>query len=508
MPRKISNIQVTLDEQLEDKLRVLAPDMTSYRIYKKSLDARRRGQLKEVYTVEVFENNEEPVKEDLTPEKMDYKGDPVVIVGSGPAGLFCALRLIERGIPCHLIERGGPVEQRIVKIAKFWRSGELDTNDNVCFGEGGAGLYSDGKLITRIRSPHIPYVMQKLVQFGAPEEIQYLSNPHVGSDRIRRLLPNMRKYLQANGCKVHFHSSVSELLFEGRQITGVKLKSGKEFHSDKVVLATGHSASDVFLFLRQNGIAVEGKSFAIGLRIEHPQELIDKAQYRQFAGHPKLGAANYSLTHHDPETDIGVYSFCMCPGGYVLSAGTETNGLVCNGMSNYLRNSGFANAAIVVTIDHQKRFRKNDLGGLEFRKELEQKAFRAAQKQTKGPFLPAQRVVDFLEGKIGELVKSSAPSGVVPARLDELLPMSLTEKLREGLEVFDKKIRGFTSEQAQLYGIESRTSCPVRVIRDPESLESVSHRGLYPAGEGAGYAGGITSCAVDGIKIAEKIAEA
>jgi uncharacterized FAD-dependent dehydrogenase len=504
--RVFHNITVGLDEELEEKLAWMMPGYASHRILKKSVDARQRHSPHFVYSVEAYSEGESQPERHFKIEKVKYTGPRPIIIGAGPAGLFAALRFVERGVPCLLLERGSVAEKRMRHINRFWRYGELDPENNVCFGEGGAGLYSDGKLITRIKSPHISYVMNRLVQFGAPGEIEYLANPHVGSDRIRRVIPRMRQYLIENGCEIRFDSPVTRFLMssttEGQQIVGVETKDGLQHHSDKVILATGHSASDIFDQLRESNVHMEGKSFAVGLRIEHPQKLINEIQFREQQTNEKLGAANYRLAHHDAMSDMGVYSFCMCPGGYVLSSGTEANSVVCNGMSNYNRNSAFANSAIVVTVDYEKSFGRNNLwAGLEFRRALETKAY----DMVKSKEIPAQRLVDFLNDKTGPTVASSSPSHVKAAPLHELMPANLTEHFKKGIEDFGRKMRGFISNEAQLHGVESRTSCPIRVTRDRDTLESLSHKGLYPCGEGAGYAGGITSAACDGIRIADVI---
>ena len=514
MSRIIQNLEIGIDEDLEERLQWMVPEHGAYRILRQSVDARRRHSPKFVYSLEVAEKGESlSDPEFLIPKAIHQKGSKAsaarpIIIGSGPAGLFAALRLVERGVNCLLLERGGSAQDRIRGINHYWRYGQLDRRNNVCFGEGGAGLYSDGKLITRIKSPHIPYVLHRLVKFGAPKEIQYVSNPHVGSDKIRRLIPKIREYLLANGCEIQFNQQVTTLLTEGPNIVGVRTETGIEHRSDHVVLATGHSATDMLLHLHEIGCHLEGKSFAMGLRIEHAQAEINQIQYREFAAHPKLGSANYRLTFHDEKTKTGVYSFCMCPGGYVLSSGTEADGLVCNGMSNFNRNSPFANSAIVVTVDHDLHFGKNLMGGLQLREQLEKSAFQAVQKAGGTKELPTQKLEDFLKGRLGPVSKGSSPSGEKPVRLDELLPKFMTQYFRKGLEDFDHKMAGFISPTAQLYGVESRTSCPIRVTRDEVTLQSTSHQGLYPCGEGAGYAGGITSAACDGIRIAEKIAEA
>lgn len=505
MSQKLTNIKIRLDENLDEIVERHIPNYSSYRILRKSIDARKRHELREVYSLEVFEQNEQATNPEFPLE--NAKSQPPqkpIIIGSGPAGLFAALRFVERGVPCILIERGKECAQRMLKINRFWRYGELDPDNNVCYGEGGAGLYSDGKLITRIKSEFIPYVLDRLIQFGAPEEIRYLSNPHVGSDRIRRVIPKLREFLKEKGCEIYFETKVEKLLAKDNKIVGCESKDGRVFHSEDIILATGHSANDMFFHLEEIGVFMEQKPFAVGLRIEHPQSKINKIQYRDFHDHPKLGSANYKLTWNSPDKSTGVYSFCMCPGGLILSSGTEANGVVSNGMSNYRRNSPFANAAIVVSVDPGKDS-QDKFAGLKWRKNLEQKAFQQVQKNSGSNELPAQRVTDFLKEKIGSVEKGSCPSGASAVDFNQLLPKEICENLKEALTSFDKKMPGFVDNDVQLFGVESRTSCPVRITRDKESLESVSHAGLYPTGEGAGYAGGITSAAVDGIKVAEKI---
>ncbi len=503
---KILDLKLPLDDDLAERLEWLMPGHGPYRILRQSVDARQRHSPHFVYAIEVAASGEKLTVPEFHFEKISNPKERPIIVGSGPAGLFAALRFVERGVPCILLERGSDSVERIKGISQFWRHGKLDPRNNVCYGEGGAGLYSDGKLITRIKSPHIPYVLNRLVQFGAPEEIQWLANPHVGSDRIRRVIPKMREFLRSQGCEIRFNTQVTELLVEGKEVVGVKTEKGEKIFSPYTILATGHSAEDMLLHLQDLGVQLEGKSFAMGLRIEHPQKLINEIQYRDAAEHPKLGSANYRLAHHDSQSNIGVYSFCMCPGGYVLSSGTEADGIVSNGMSNYHRNSPFANAAIVVSVDHERNFGSDLFGGLKLRKKLEQRAFQAVQERGGTKELPAQRLEDFMAGRLGDVIKGSSPSGAQAVRLDEILPKELKNKMLEGLKKFDRQMQGFLHPEAQLYGVESRTSCPLRVSRG-EDGQSLSHPGLYPAGEGAGYAGGITSAACDGIKLAEKIME-
>lgn len=507
MSQIFKNLVVEIEDDLDEKLQLLVPNFSEYRIQRKSVDA--RGKPHFVYTVEVFEHGEKapPVSEEhFQIQKIKFSSQPPIIIGAGPAGLFAALRLVESGIKCRLFEQGADAKTRVLHINQHWRYGKFNSRSNVCFGEGGAGLYSDGKLITRIKSPHIPYILNRLVKFGAPAEIEYLANPHVGSDKIRRLIPKIREFLIANGCEIFLNSKVSSLLHKnGKQIHGVKLDDGREFESDHTILATGHSAEDIFSHLKDIGVFMEGKSFAMGLRIEHPQKLINKIQYREFAENIKLGAANYRLAHHDHKTGIGVYSFCMCPGGYVISSISDENTAVCNGMSNFARNGNFANAAIVVSIDHETHFGKDVFGGLTYRRELETKSFNFVKEKGNPKTIPVQSTVDFIRGKESTDTKTSSPSGVTPTRLDKILPGFMREKIIEGLEKFETQMPGFLSTDSQLHGIESRTSCPIRITRDKTSLQSLSHKGLYPVGEGAGYAGGITSAAVDGVRAAEAI---
>ncbi len=512
MSKIFKDLKLPIDTELTDHLAWLIPNHGEYRVLRQSVDARKKHSPHFVYTLEVADKNETLKLEKFElpiVKKLPANFKKPIIVGSGPAGLFAALRLVERGIPCKLFERGSMSSDRIKGINKFWRYGELDPRNNVCFGEGGAGLYSDGKLITRIKSEHIPYVLNRLVQFGAPAEIQWLSNPHVGSDKIRRVIPKIREFLLSHSCEIFYNTQVTSLIYGDKCVKGVMTEQSESHFSDHVILATGHSAEDMLTHLIESDVLVEGKSFAMGLRIEHPQKEINKIQYRDFSEHPKLGSANYKLAHHDNNTGIGVYSFCMCPGGYVLSSGTEKDALVCNGMSNFNRNSPYANAAIVVSIQHDKLFGQDQMGGMKLRRELETRAYQSVQNAGGTKELPAQNLISFLKRSDKNIVTTtSSPSGIKTVRLDQLLPEFMYRKLTEGIEKFNQNMYGFISDTAKLYGIESRTSCPLRITRDEVTLQSLSHQGLFPCGEGAGYAGGITSAACDGIKCADKIFEA
>lgn len=507
MSKTLNNIELPVGGDLEELLQRLSPGFSHHRILRQSVDSRGRKKPRWILTVEVFQPGETPESPSFPLKTYPAGEQRPLIVGTGPAGLFAALRLAEQGVPCDLFERGSDCKKRILAINRFWRYNEFNGDDNVCFGEGGAGLYSDGKLITRIKSPHIPYVMNRLVQFGAPPEIEYLSNPHVGSDKIRRLLPKIREHLQNLGCRFFFNRRVEKILWDQNNLRGLSSQDGEVFAGSQVVLATGHSAEGIFHHLREAGVAMEGKSFALGLRVEHPQGWVNQTQWKDLADHPDLGAANYRLTYNEKEAGLGIYSFCMCPGGYVLSSGTSKEGIVSNGMSNYRRNSPFANAALVVTVDHDKVFGKSHVfGGLELRKSLEHQAWRAVQQAGGTKELPAQRLIDFINGTPSpSLPKSSSPSGSLPVRLDQILTPQFAQPLQRALLNFDRKMPGFLHPEAVLYGMETRTSCPIRITRDPNSLESSSHPGLYPCGEGAGFAGGITSAACDGIRVAEAI---
>lgn len=551
--KKLTQIRVPTDSQepLEriaaQQLRVSPRQIAFVKVVKRSLDARKKPQLFYVYTLEVYEVGEPlppeaivasaqgeaasreqalsshtgeaqglvkvSTSEPVTPAarevlpQLQWRGTRPILVGAGPGGLFAALRLLDHGLPCVLFERGAEVHPRTVRINMYWRKGELHPDSNVCFGEGGAGLFSDGKLITRIKSPYIQYVLQRLVDFGAPPEILYVHNPHVGSDRLRKVIKRMVAHLREAGCELHYETPVERLLLdEQRRIQGVELRDGRRFESRRVLLATGHSARDLYRTLGEQGVTLEAKPFAMGLRIEHPQRLINQMQLGQ-EDPGELGAAQYRLAWNTDTTSV--YSFCMCPGGYVLSSGTEADGVVSNGMSNYHRSSKWANSALVVPVKPEHVPGDDPYRLLDFQRAVEHRAWSAVQAAGGGHQLPAQRLVDFLAHKHStSLPTVSSPSGACAVPLHALLPDFVATSLSQSFARFDRQMRGFIHPDAVLMGIESRTSAPLRIPRDSGSLESLNTPGLYPVGEGAGYAGGITSAAVDGIRAVNAILQA
>lgn len=477
-------------------------NIAAIRVLKRSLDARNRRQFYWEYSLEVFFQGE-AMEQAFEPfPKISWKGPPPLILGAGPAGLFAAWTFIQHGIRPLLLERGERTDRRMRKISRYWKHGLLDEDSNVCNGEGGAGTFSDGKLITRIKSPYIRQVMQALVDYGAPAEITYVYNPHVGSNRIREVIRKMSDDLILKGGDFRFNSRVERLDLKAGEVQGVYLADGKRMEGTGLILACGHSAGSFFKTLREQGIRFEPKSFALGLRIEHPQTYINRWQYGDFKME-ELDPAQYKLTHHWEKEEVGVYTFCMCPGGYVISSTTDPNTTVVNGMSNYHRNSPWANAAVVCSVAETKIPGDDPFKMLHFQREIEQKVFEASLSFGTNHKIPAQHLEDFLSGKKGTVaVKSSCPSGVTPADLSKLLPSWLYQYLCKGLLGFERKRKGFNHPQALLHAVESRTSSPIRIPRDPETMESISTRGLFPCGEGPGYAGGITSASVDGIKAA------
>ena len=424
-----------------------------------------------------------------------------VVVGFGPAGMMAALALSAAGFSPLVLERGQDVDARHAAIERFWSGGTLDEDTNVQFGEGGAGTFSDGKLTARGGDTLQKDVIDAFIRAGAPKEIRYLAKPHIGTDRLRGIVKKIREEIRRLGGEIRFGARVSELELGAEGVRAVWLAGGERIGTDTAFFAIGHSARDTYNMLYEKGVAMEAKAFAVGVRIEHPQEWIDRAQYGEDAGHPRLGAADYALTFQDTATGRGAYSFCMCPGGQVVAAASEAGRLVTNGMSLYARDSGVANAALLVQV-RPEDFGGSVLGGVAFQREYEASAFRLAGGDYRAP---VQGVGDFLRGTSGSCDFCVAPTyrpGVVPCRMDGCLPPFVVKTLRDALPVFDGKIEGFAAPDVPLTGVEMRSSAPCRILRDRDTFVSVSTPGLYPVGEGAGYAGGIMSAAVDGLKAA------
>jgi uncharacterized FAD-dependent dehydrogenase len=429
-----------------------------------------------------------------------------VVIGCGPAGLFSALVLAQAGARPILLERGLDVDSRKQKVLNFWQTGILDTKTNVQFGEGGAGAFSDGKLKIGMKDARKLKVLSELVEAGAPPEIMYLGKPHIGTDRLHGTVKKIRDKIISLGGEVRFNSTVVELLLKNGQITGVRFKDNcydSELLTDNVVMAIGHSARDTFESLLTSGVFIEQKPFAVGVRIEHPQEMIDKIQYGTFAGHPALGAADYRMVVH-LKNGRGVYTFCMCPGGSVVAATSEENALVTNGMSTFARDGSNANTALLVTIDKNDFESDHPLAGVAFQRKIEVAAFSAGTGAYKAP---VQRLEDFLQKRnttaFGNVLPTYMP-GTAFAELDSYLPDYITSSLRQAIDEMGLWMPGFAYPDALLTGAETRSSSPVRITRG-DTFEAIGIKGLYPCGEGAGYAGGIISAAVDGILCAEQI---
>ncbi len=484
------------------------PAIIALRLRKRSIDA-RGGRVKIRLQAEVFVGETPPDEEFPHPEYPTVRGtQQVVVVGSGPAGMFAALRLIELGLRPIILERGKDVRARRRDLVGIQRMGVVNTDSNYCFGEGGAGTYSDGKLYTRsTKRGDVSAALRTLVAHGAHPDILVDAHPHIGSNRLPQVVAAMRESIIEAGGEIRFGARVVDLVVDASgRCCGVVTAAGDEVTGRGVILATGHSARDIFRLLHRRGVAVEAKSFAMGVRIEHAQPLINRLQYKSLEHNPYLPAASYRLA--STVDDRGVYSFCMCPGGFIVPSATEPDEVVVNGMSLSRRDSPFANSGMVVSVEPEDLVdysAHGPLAGMAYQKDLETMAAVAGGGMQKAP---AQRVTDFIAGRISaSLPTSSYNPGLTSAPLHTLLPSSIADRLRQGFRQFGTTMRGYLTEEAVVVGVESRTSSPVRIPRDPATLEHPTLPGLYPCGEGGGYAGGIISAALDGVRVAEAITQ-
>ncbi|OGO77940.1 MAG: hypothetical protein A2Y23_04295 [Clostridiales bacterium GWB2_37_7] len=502
------------------KLKLQIKDIVSLKILKKSLDARKKDDMMFVYSIVADLQGHTKVKlndaKDITeysPEKyievICGEGEIIqrpIIIGSGPAGLFCGLMLAERGYKPLIFERGKDVDSRSKDIDLFWKGGVFNEESNVQFGEGGAGTFSDGKLTTRIKDNRCDFVLQRFVEAGAPEEILYLNKPHIGTDILKTVVKNLRSKIIELGGEVRFCAKVTDVITENNKAVGVVINEEESIFSNVILAALGHSARDTYKMIFERGVRIVPKPFSIGVRIEHPQSMIDEAQYGKHAGHTALGAADYILTYRSETTGRSAYSFCMCPGGTVVAAASEAGMIVTNGMSEFARDKQNANSALVVSVSPEDFGSTHPLAGVEYQRTWERKAFEAGGRNYNAP---VQLVGDFLSGnassKLGEINPSYMP-GIKLTDMQLCLPDYVTITLKEALREFDRKIKGYARQDALMTGVETRTSAPIRILRK-ENMESENIDNFYPIGEGAGYAGGIISAAVDGIKAAEKIIE-
>ena len=530
---RITDLQLPLDHAEADlkeavlkRLKISDAELIHFTVFKRSYDARKKSAIVLIYTIDVEVKDDEALlhkikniqgqaKISKTPDT-SYKfvthakeGNyprPVVI-GFGPCGLFAALILAQMGFKPIVLERGKAVRERTKDTWGLWRKRELQPESNVQFGEGGAGTFSDGKLYSQVKDPkhYGRKVLTEFVKAGAPEEIMYVSKPHIGTFRLVKMIEEMRANIIELGGEIRFQQKVTDFDIQDGEVRGLTINDQERIEADHVVLAVGHSARDTFQLVYDKGIYVEAKPFSVGFRIEHPQSIIDKARFGPNAGNKILGAADYKLVHH-AKNDRSVYSFCMCPGGTVVAATSEPGRVVTNGMSQYSRNERNANSAIVVGISPEVDYPGHPLAGIDFQRKLESKAFELGG----GTYnAPGQLIGDFLANRpsseLGDVVPSYKP-GITLCNLADALPAFAIEAIREAIPEFDKQIKGFSLKDAILTGVETRTSSPIRIKRKDDDMQSLNTRGLFPAGEGAGYAGGILSAAIDGIKVAEALA--
>lgn len=530
---RLTEIKLPLNHAPEDlttaittKLKISAEQMASFVMFKRGYDARNKRNIQLIYTLDITLTDSDLTNDLLVRFESDnhvkatpdtsykYVGEAPenlterpVVIGFGPCGLLAGLTLAQMGFKPIIIERGNEVRQRTKDTFGFWRQRKLNTESNVQFGEGGAGTFSDGKLYSQVKDPNHygRKVMTEFVKAGAPDEILFVSKPHIGTYKLVTMVEKMRAEIIALGGEVRFATRVDDLHITDSKVTGVTLNTGETLKTSHVVLAVGHSARDTFQMIHDKGVYVEAKPFSIGFRIEHKQSTIDQARFGDNAGNEILGAADYKLVHHC-KNGRSVYSFCMCPGGTVVAAASEEGRVVTNGMSQYSRNERNANSAIVVGIDPERDYPNHPLAGIELQRQLETLAFELGGKDYSAP---AQTIGDFLKGKpdseLGD-VKPSYTPGITLTDLSKALPDFAVDAIREAIPAFNKKIKGFSSDDGLLTGVETRTSSPISIKRNKE-FQSINTKGLFPAGEGAGYAGGILSAGIDGIKVAEAVAK-
>ena len=509
---RIDNIRVNIGEELTKKhiakrAKVPETDVLDYKVIKKAIDARKKADVHYVYTVAATTKKKISGFLEYVEKKYAFpRGKALhmrpVIVGTGPCGLFAGLMLARGGYKPILLERGADVDARHNAVEEFWGTGKLDTKTNVQFGEGGAGTFSDGKLNSGINDERCQFVLNTFAAFGAPEEITYTAKPHIGTDILRKVVKNIRLEIERLGGEVRFLNKVVGILTCDNSVCGVEVENGcekYEIKTDNVILAIGHSARDTYRMIQKLGIKMEQKNFSVGVRIEHSQEMINKSQYGDF--YDKLGSADYKLSAHF-ENGRSAYTFCMCPGGEVVASASFEGGVVTNGMSNNARCGKNANSALLVNVNTSDFPDKEPLSGVDFQEEIEKKAFILGGENY---MAPAQYVADFLGTKMREKVEPTYRPGVKFCDISQVFPDFVTDTLKLAIKEFDKKLKGFADGGAVMTAPETRSSAPVRIVRDKESYMSDIF-GLYPAGEGAGYAGGIMSAAVDGIKVAEAVA--